>query len=210
MLITGNEHKSWDDFLSNSFIQDELNKIEEFLNKETYYPNKQNILRFLKLDLLKMKYVLYGQDPYIGLYLDKDEKKQPIANGRSFEPNNYSDWNDPTKRTSLNNILKAIYYAKTNNTKDNIRDIRNAINNKSFLILQPHQLFNSWESQGILMLNYALTVGNTAGSHIEKWTPFANELLEYMINKNHNLGFILWGKESSGICIGLLPPSGCP
>lgn len=53
-------------------------------------------------------------------------------------------------------------------------------------------LLNSW----IILLNAALTVeAGNAGSHIEKWAPFTEELISWLSNK-YELVWMLWGSDA--------------
>lgn len=50
-----------------------------------------------------------------------------------------------------------------------------------------------WPSQGVLLLNTALTVSpGQAGSHTELWKPFT-ELVITALNQKDDLVWILWG-----------------
>lgn len=184
-----NTHNSWNDFF-NDEMNITLKDIFESINSKVFYPNEKDVLKFAKNDLSKIKYVLYGKDPYVGNTKDNS----PIATGRCFEVNNYNDWQQSTRNCSLNNILKALYVYKYNEIKS-LKEIKEIIKTNEF-ILQPHELFDNWENQGILLLNYALTVGETAGSHFEYWHEFSKRLIKYIIDYNPNLKFILWGNDS--------------
>ena len=84
-------------------------------------------------------------------------------------------------------LLKAIYKHETGKDNTNISSIRKQIKGGSFYILPPNELFNYLEEQGILFINYSLTVtkGNTkdnSGSHIKYWENFSRMLIEYIEN----------------------------
>jgi len=52
-----------------------------------------------------------------------------------------------------------------------------------------------WAQQGVLMLNTALTViEGLAGSHIKIWKDFTRDIISYIVEKNRNICFILWGE----------------
>lgn len=54
-----------------------------------------------------------------------------------------------------------------------------------------------WAQQGVLMLNTALTVREgTAGSHIKIWKDFTKDIIKYIVEKNKNICFILWGEHA--------------
>ena len=72
---------SWKGFLTKEVI-DELAKIENYVGND-YTPESSKVLRFMGLDLNKMKVVILGQDPY---------KPLGVATGRSFESANLYNW----------------------------------------------------------------------------------------------------------------------
>lgn len=188
-------HESWYEFLDENVIN-KLNKIEKEIGNN-YYPSKENVLRFLYQDLNKVKYIIVGMDPYPTEY-KKEGKTYPTATGRSFEVGNYNSWLDPTNNKSLTNILKAIYTATTDDEKATIKEIREKISTKEFDILKPNKLFDDLEQQGVLFLNYALTVKpNKPGSHINLWEDFMELLTKYILEKNPDVIWILWGKEAN-------------
>lgn len=54
-----------------------------------------------------------------------------------------------------------------------------------------------WASQGVLLLNTALTVQEgTAGSHLKCWKPFTWEIIKYIGSHHRNVVYILWGKHA--------------
>lgn len=189
-----NIHESWYDFLNEKVIK-ELNHIEKQIGN-SYYPSKENVLRFLNQDLNKVKYIIVGMDPYPTEY-KKDGKIYPTATGRSFEVGNYNSWLDSTKNKSLTNILKAIYIATTNEEKAIIKEIREKIRTKEFDILEPDKLFDDLEKQGVMFLNYALTVEpHQPGSHIYLWENFSTLLRDYILENNPNAIWVLWGEKA--------------
>lgn len=53
---------------------------------------------------------------------------------------------------------------------------------------------SQWASQGVLMLNAALTVrAGESGSHLKEWLPFTKKLLQYIDKKCPPFVAILWG-----------------
>lgn len=62
-------------------------------------------------------------------------------------------------------------------------------------IIERNSDFTDLASQGVLLLNSALTVQEKiAGSHLEYWEPFTDNLIKYLSdNSNNRLVFILWG-----------------
>ena len=162
-----------------------------------YYPAQNNVFRFLNLDLNNIKYIIVGMDPYPHDY-KINGISYPVANGRSFEPANFNDWCEITNYTSIINILKVIYFIENNKLSD-ISLIRKEICNGNFNILNPHNLFDYLEEQGVLFLNYALTVEpHKPGSHISLWENFSKMLVNY-IDINYKVTWVLLGKNAQAL-----------
>lgn len=191
-----NIHESWNNFLTKE-IKTELDNIYKNIEKETFYPDTKNVLRFLELDLTKIKYIIVGMEPYPSSY-KKENKIIPEATGRSFEVSSILDkeWEDKFKQSSLRNILKTIYFNETGN-KENLENIRKKIRNKEFKIKKPKDWFNSLESQGILFLNATLTVrAGKVDTHQKLWENFMNSLINFIEENNHNIKYLLWGTKA--------------
>lgn len=197
-------NESWLDFFNRQDIIDMLNDIEKNISKKSpvipktpYYPLKNEIFRFTRLNLNEMKYILMGMDPYFQSY-KVNGINYPVANGRAFEPRNCNSWLKVNNNASIRNFLKAIYFIETGNIKT-LKEIREEIKNNTFKIRNPHEWFDSLEIQGVLFLNYALTVKpNVSGSHLEYWEEFTKELINY-IDNNYNIDFLLLGNEAKKI-----------
>jgi len=196
-------NKSWKPFVLQKKVKLEIKKINTKLKNIKYTPSDSKVFRFLNIDLNKVKYIIVGMDPYPGTYINKNGKVKNIANGRSFEPANYDSWLDKTKNSSINNILKAIYINETGIKNIGIESIRKQIKGGSFYILPPHELFDYLEEQGILFINYSLTVTkgytkNNSGSHIKYWKNFSKMLIEY-IDNNFTVEWVLLGEHAKGL-----------
>jgi uracil-DNA glycosylase len=176
------QHPSWSEFVKSN--ESELNRIEEDIEKKGYTPCSNLVLRFLQVDLSKVKIIILGQDPY---------KQEGVATGRAFEVGGLKCWDKPMNQ-SLLNILKAIYYTYKEK-KTSIKDIRKDINSVNFKILPPNELFCNLEEQGVLFLNTSFTceIGKS-GSHEENWKPFTSHLIKYILKANPNCRWLLWGK----------------
>lgn len=177
-------HFSWSDlFETNIYV---LSDILIKLDEEST-PSKEKIFRFAYTNLNDVKVIILGQDPY----------PQPgIATGRSFEVANLKTWNDKIPQSSIRNILKVIYKTYCGELKP-LSLIRKKISNCEFTIEKPNKIFNSWESQGVLMLNTYLTckIGKP-NSHRQIWSPFSKKVLEYISSKNPTATWFLWGGQA--------------
>jgi len=78
------------------------------------------------------------------------------------------------------------------------KKIRKEISHNEFNILPPNELFKSWEKQGVLLLNTALTVvADNANSHSKiGWEIFTDNVIEYLNARKEPLIFILWGNNA--------------
>lgn len=178
-------HSSWSNFFNQNIIE-ELNKIEGLIGDD-YNPTSDKVIRFARTDLDKVKVIILGQDPY---------PQKGVPSGRSFEVQNLNSWSEKFKQTSLRNILRNIYKSYTGELK-NLSDIRTEIEEGKFKILPPNEIFDYWESQGVLMLNTYLTCkSGEPGSHRKYWDKFSKELLKYIVDTNGNITWFLWGSEA--------------
>jgi len=179
-------HESWNEFLNRENIKIELDTIDAFLINKDYNPSNENILRFLKNDLSKVKVVIIGQDTY---------PARGIATGRAFEVSGLESWFDPFRQISLKNIVRNLYGSYTENSSYlSFNKIKEEIVARNFNILSPNYLFESWEKQGVLLLNGALTceIGEP-GSHSDIWRTFMIEVFKYIVEYNKEIIFFLWG-----------------
>lgn len=183
-------HESWKDLLTPSII-----RLIESIEHEAglnYTPDEDKVLRFLTLDLNKIKIVILGQDPY---------PAEGAANGRAFQPTDLVSWNQKFRQVSLKNIVRAIYKAYNNiEVYEDIpkySDIVDKIKYGDFNIKETYEWFDSIEEQGVLLLNTSLTceIGNS-NSHKAMWEDFNKLLLNYMKTKRPDLIWFLWGNEA--------------
>lgn len=190
-------HPSWNEFMTDNTI-DILNGIENQIElnlcgASSYFPPKEKVLRFLNNDLSLTKYIIVGMEPYPSFdYIHNC----PQATGRSFEVSELRDqtWDYKIKQASLRNILKAIYYNQTGE-KAGIDEIRSAIHNNKFQIVNPGEWFDCMERQGVMFLNSTLTfLPAISPSHKIMWEPFRKILIPYLDKKN--IVWMLWGKDA--------------
>lgn len=108
----------------------------------------------------------------IGLSVYHNNEEQ--ANGLCFSVNN--NVKRPPSLTRIFNSLKKDYGIRSNNNLDD------------------------WASQGVLLLNRALTVQkNKPLSHYKLWYKFTLDIIKY-INKNcNNIVFLLWGAKAQDV-----------
>lgn len=179
-------HESWNKFLTTD-IRHKLDIIESQIGTD-YTPDTDKVLRFMQLDISKLKVVILGQDPY---------KPAGVANGRAFQPANLTSWNQKFRQVSLKNIVRNIYKSKLDIRLYDLIPTYNEIIASGFEIKPPLEWFDSIESQGVLLLNTSLTckIGES-NSHREIWKDFSDECIRYLAKTNNDLYWFLWGKEA--------------
>lgn len=181
---------SWDGFLTEEI----LSMLEAITNQigQNYTPAREKILRFLTRDLNSAKVLIIGQDVYF----------QPgVATGRSFEVGGLKSWEEPFRQVSLKNIIRLIHktYRGITRYQDILKfsQILAEIRDQSFPLLQPPQLFDSLEAQGVLFLNTYLTCElNKPNSHRQFWEDFSRRLFGYISVQRPDLHWFLWGNEA--------------
>ena len=195
--------KSWSKFLEKEDIIDELDKIEKEL-VYNYTPCDSKVLRFLTVDLNKVKVIVFGQDPY---------PQKGVATGRSFEVMGVENWTDLKLNKSLANILKLLYrsYKAIEEGKDiteienkGINKFKNDIGTTKFPIKDLNEIFDYWEEQGVLFLNCSFTCEiDTPRQHLKYWKRFNEKLVEYIYSERPNCKYFIWGKEVKDIILSI-------
>jgi uracil-DNA glycosylase len=135
-----------------------------------------------------VKVVLYGEDPY---------PRPTSANGVAFWDEEIKYWTDKTNGNSLKNILKALLVHKNmavyQTQMEQCRKI--ALEQR---IPQPPQLFKSWLSQGVLLINTSMTFSarEDKKKHFLFWMPFHLALIKALNRREQSPVYILWGKKA--------------
>lgn len=146
------------------FKKYDINLDELYNNTNIIYPPKEQVFRVFEKDINDISIVLLGQDPYHG-------KGQ--ANGLSFSVNK-------TQKIppSLKNIFKEL-------------NLEFPERNYKF----EHGDLEKWFDQNnIFLLNSSLTVEESnAGSHMQIWEEFTNDVIKFISKKNNNAVFLLLG-----------------
>jgi len=135
------------------------------LYKETkVYPSQQDVFNVFKIDVKDIRIVLLGQDPY---------HNEGQAHGLSF-----SVQKDIKSPPSLRNIFK---------------ELTLEFPERKYTF--PHGCLERWlEEEKIFLLNSSLTVQkNQAGSHMDLWEEFTDEVIEYIYQQNKSCVFLLMG-----------------
>jgi uracil-DNA glycosylase len=183
--------QDWENFLKNALDLDTFYKqLNQFITKyDNILPDSDKIFAvFYFIKPRDVSCVLFGEDPY---------PRETSACGVAFWDKEINSWQDRTNGNSLKNILKALLVARRqadyNSNIDAIREIALRENFKS-----PPQLFEHWISQGILLINTALTFSHPAvkKEHFEFWQPFHKKLIQTLNHRNSSPFYILWGNKA--------------
>ena len=84
-------------------------------------------------------------------------------------------------------------------TPPSLRNILKEVKSDTACELHDSSLLH-WNTQGVLLLNTALTVRESCpGSHLHIWKPFIIKLLEKLNRQNPSIIYLLWGKFSQNL-----------
>lgn len=170
-------YASWETLLSKAYAS--LDKeYQKFLEENTkYFPSKEDYFNAFKtLPKNKVKYILFGQDPYPRVesaggyaFIDTNVKCLFSESGLSKEVN---------RATSLRNFIKMALLAR-GDLKDDTSQEDIAKVDKTHLIDSIEALRENFEKHGVLLLNTALifTDKKSSAKHIKAWRPFVQSLL---------------------------------
>lgn len=175
-------NSSWDDYFQSD--NDDRNEIIDDVNRELrklvlkdsdVFPYPELMFNALNLTSVEdIVCVILGQDPYINSVVNEEKNKVPEAMGLSFSvPKGHSI------PPSLENIFK------------------NMLKNKIITEKPKHGNLSNWAKQGVLMLNASLTVKEKlSNSHKTVWAKFTDNLIEYIMEKQKGIIFVLWGADA--------------
>ena len=142
----------------------------------------------------KVKYILFGQDPYprkesAGGYAFIDEKVQTL-----FSPTGLSK--EVNRATSLRNFVKMSLVASGELKKEDVSQEAISQIDKHALINSIEELRLNFEKNGVLLLNTALifTDKKSSTKHVKAWRPFIETLLKELEEDAPKL--ILFGTHS--------------
>jgi len=170
-----------------------------FLEHDTsYFPTKDNYFNAFKtLPKEKVKYILFGQDPYPRVesaggyaFIDTNVKTIFSDTGLSKEVN---------RATSLRNFVKMALVQRGDLTTNDTSQEAIAKIDKTILITSIDELRVNFEKSGVLLLNTALvfTDKKSSNRHIKAWQPFIQTLLNQLENDAPKL--ILFGTHAKAL-----------
>jgi len=153
-------HSSW-----NPLFEQYTFNLDALYSGFKVYPPREKVFSVFEIDVLKIRVVLLGQDPYHG---------ENQANGLSFSVP-ICEKIPP----SLRNIFKElrICFPERNYDFDN------------------GNLERWLKEEGIFLLNSSLTVEERKpGSHMKLWEEFTNDVIKFISENNSTCVFLLLGK----------------
>jgi uracil-DNA glycosylase len=175
----------WFQLLQEEFKQDYFLSLKAELGKEyktvKVYPAPKNIFRAFQLtDPETVKVIILLQDPYPFT----DSEGRPHADGLALS--------SPSAETpaSLRTVLREVD-----------RDVIKTNTLKEFRECFPANNLMPWASQGVLLLNTALTVraGVTNSHQGIGWNIFIKNVLQHIANDDKHKVFCLWGGNAKNL-----------
>ena len=190
--------KEWREILQRAYESLD-SEYRTFLERDSsYFPSSSKYLNaFATLPRHKVKYILFGQDPYprkesAGGYAFIDEKVQTL-----FSPTGLSK--EVNRATSLRNFVKMALVARGDlEKKDTSQEAISKID-KHALINSIEALRINFEKNGVLLLNTALifTDKKSSSKHVKAWRPFIETLLKELEEDAPKL--ILFGTHAKAL-----------
>ncbi len=190
--------KSWESVLREAYAQLEED-YRKFLEADSgYIPDRENYLNaFRTLPKEKVKYILFGQDPY---------PREESANGYAFIDARvkeiFSDKGlskEVNRATSLRNFIKMALVARGDLGLSDLSQDAIASADKTALITSIEELRLNFEKNGVLLLNTALvfTDKKSSSRHVKAWQPFVRSLLKSLETQQPKL--ILFGTHAKAL-----------
>jgi uracil-DNA glycosylase len=168
----GKMHKSWLDELESVLCSSQLQSTYRLIAADKakgiiVYPAFDICFRALQLPLQDVRVVILGQDPY----------HDGSATGFSFA-------NDFKLKGKISPSLKIIF-----------DEIERSVYGGCMLDKDPS--LEPWASQGVLLLNTALTVQKgKPGSHTELWKLLTYKILNVLRENVVGVTYLLWGRHA--------------
>ncbi len=189
---------SWETILSEAYASLEAD-YQRFLEVDkNYFPSKENYFNAFKtLPKEKVKYILFGQDPYprkesAGGYAFIDTKVENLfsSTGLSKEVN---------RATSLRNFMKMALVASDRLKAEDTSQEAISKLDKTEMINSIDELRINFEKNGVLLLNTALifTDKKSTKKHVKAWKPFVQSLLNALEDNAPKL--ILFGTHAKDL-----------
>jgi uracil-DNA glycosylase len=190
--------QSWETLLQEAYMSLEEEYRFFLENDKSYFPSSSNYLNAFKtLPKNKVKYILFGQDPYprkesAGGYAFIDEKVETLFSDKGLSK-------EVNRATALRNFMKMAVLARGDLSLDDTSQEAIAQIDKSSLIDSIHALRRNFEKNGVLLLNTALIFSDKKSSnkHVKAWQPFMETLLKGLGEDRPKL--ILFGTHAKAL-----------
>ena len=185
-----NVHPEWQEAIESAYnaLDDDY---KSFIETGNFIPERSKIFNAFKtLPKSKVKYILFGQDPYPR---EKSATGHAFIDGaveRIFSVKGLSK--EVNRATSLRNFVKMALVADGWLSPDDLSQEAISKIDKTSLIDSIEELRCNFEKSGVLLLNAALLFENkkTSNFHVKSWKPFMRVLLA---NINKDVELILFG-----------------
>ena len=190
--------QSWEAILQKAYASLE-EEYRSFLESDkAYFPSSSHYFNAFKtLPRHKVKYILFGQDPYprkesAGGYAFIDEKVKTLFSDKGLSK-------EVNRATSLRNFVKMALLARGDLEKEDTSQEAIARIDKTPLINSIEELRINFEKSGVLLLNTALVFTDKKSStkHVKAWRPFIASLLEALEDDAPKL--ILFGTHAKAL-----------
>ena len=190
--------ETWRTLLEKAYSEMDLEYRTFLAQNKEYFPDQENYFNAFKtLPKEKVRYILFGQDPYPRVqsaggyaFIDTHVKTLFSSTGLSKEVN---------RATSLRNFIKMALVASEELDKDDTSQEALARIDRSQKIDTIDALRINFEKNGVLLLNTALvfTDKKSSSRHIKAWRPFMQKLLEGLEQQEPKL--ILFGTHAKAL-----------
>ena len=191
-------HSSWKESIHAAYTSLSEGYRAYLEQDQDYFPSQNQYLNaFTTLPKEKVRYILFGQDPY---------PREESAIGYAFidgkVTNLFSDSGlskEVNRATSLRNFIKMVLVARGDLTLGDTSQEAIAQVDKTVLIKTVQELKDNFENNGVLLLNTSLIFSSKTESraHIKAWRPFVERLLAEIREVNPTL--ILFGTHAKAL-----------
>jgi len=190
--------QSWKKILEKAYASLDKEYRDFLENDKVYFPSSSEYFNAFKtLPRDKVKYILFGQDPYprkesAGGYAFIDEKVQNLFSDKGLSKEEH-------RATSLRNFVKMALLARGDLHADDLSQEAITHIDKQDLITSIEALRINFEKNGILLLNTALIFSDkkASGRHVKAWNPFMKTLLKELEEDAPKL--ILFGTHAKAL-----------
>jgi len=142
----------------------------------------------------RVRVVVLGQDPY---------PRRRQATGRAFEQGDFVSW-DGSVAYGLKHIVQRLAqhrsgedrYVRGDGAWDDVRADASSLQLRSV-----RRLYDGWENQGVIFLNFVLTYtlpAHVFTGHARFWKPVVTAILRHLAERpSRRIVFALWGTKCS-------------